>query len=111
MKLPEEVLIDAVCYRIEITDDVILVDDKACRADVDYNRARIRLSSKEDTLGDGRKAQVLMHEVVHAILYERDRDEREDEALVDALASGFVNLIRHNPGLMGFIYQTNTKGA
>ena len=100
----ESVLIDSATYRIEWTDEPIHVDGRVCRGDVDYNRARIRLSSREDILGEGQKVPVLMHEVVHAMLYERGRcKDAEDEDLVDALAAGFVNLVRQNPGLVQYI--------
>ena len=99
----ESVMIDAIRYRVEQTQDMILVDGCACRGEVDCNLARIRLSGDGEALGEGRKAQVLMHEVVHAMLYERGREECENEELMDALASGFVNLIRQNPELVQFI--------
>ena len=99
----ESVLIDTVRYRVEQTKETILVDGHACHGDVDYDQARIRLSCDGAMLGEGRKVQTLMHEIVHALLYERGRQEHENEELVDALASGFVNLIRENPGLMELI--------
>ena len=101
------VMVDAARYSVEKTFDTIIVDGRICNADVDYNRARIRLSGKADVLGEGREAQVLMHEIVHAMLHERARtEEAEDEELVDALAAGFVNLVRQNLELVEFIRQS-----
>lgn len=101
----ESVMIDAVRYRVEQTKETILVDGHACHGDVDYNQARIRLSCDGTVLGEGRRAQTLMHEIVHAVLFERGRQEHENEELVDVLASGFVNLIRQNPELMAIIWK------
>lgn len=101
----ESVMIDAVRYRVEQTKETILVDGHACHGDVDYNQARIRLSCDGTVLGEGRRAQTLMHEIVRAVLFERGRQEHENEELVDVLASGFVNLIRQNPELMAIIWK------
>ena len=103
--LIKSVMIDAVRYAVEETDEVILVDGRACRGSVDFNQADISLSIEKENMGDGRKPQTLMHEVMHALLYERGRDDWEDEELVDALASGVINLIRQNPELVEFIQE------
>lgn len=99
----ESVMIDAVRYRVEQTKETILVDGCVCHGDVDYDQARIRLSCDGTVLGEGRRAQTLMHEIVHAVLFERGREERENEELMDALASGIVKLVRQNPELVELI--------
>ena len=49
-----------------------------------------------------------MHEIIHAILFERGMPEAsEDEILVEELAKGVLNLIRSNPNLIELI----TNGA
>ena len=98
----EKILVDSVDYKVEYTDEVILVDGRHCIADIDYNTSKIRLSN--EIKDAGREARVLFHELVHAILYERGMDEeRKNENLVDELAAGIVNLIRHNPDLVSYI--------
>lgn len=97
----KSVMIDAVRYSVTKTDEPILVDNHLCRGDVDYNLARIRIAEKCD---DNRGLQVLMHEVMHALLYERGFVEKcEDEELVDELSKGVINLIRANRDLINII--------
>lgn len=97
----ETIKIDAVNYRVEETNDTIVVDGKECGAEVNYNTALIRVGN---VIGEGKKAKTLMHEVFHALLFERGLDEAsEDETLVNELASGTINLIRENPALVEYI--------
>ena len=106
----ESVMIDAVRYTVEETIEVILVDGQACRGSVDYNQATIKLSVDTENMGDGRKPQTLMHEVIHALLYERGRyEDGDNEELVDTLASGVINLIRQNPELVDLIQERQNK--
>lgn len=39
-------MVDSVEYEVEYTDEVILVDNLQCVADVNYNTAKIRLSDE-----------------------------------------------------------------
>lgn len=99
------VQIDSVNYRIEETDTPIIIERKECGGGVFYNDALIKVGNflKGDV-----KTKVLMHEIVHALLYERGMTEAsEDEILVEELAKSFINLIRSNPNLVKFI----TNGA
>ena len=97
----ENVQIDAANYRVTQTDETIIVGGAVCGGEVDYNAAHIRLGN---VLGESAKIKVLMHEIFHAMLYERGiSDEFQDEDLINALASGTVNLIRQNPALIKFL--------
>lgn len=99
----ESVMIDAVRYQVERTDATIVCDGHECGASVDYNTGIIQIRDSE-VVGRGTKARLLMHEIVHAVLFERGRrEEAENEELVDALAAGIVNLVRQNPELVEFI--------
>lgn len=100
----KNVLVDAVNYKVELTDEVLIVDGQEAGASVDYNLGLIKIRS-DKTVGEGVRAKILMHEVLHALLHERGMLEASnDESLVDELAAGFVNLIRTNPALIEFIY-------
>lgn len=102
----ESVMVDAVQYRVEQDGDTIVVDGQECGACVNYDGALIRIRDPA-SLDVGAQAKTLMHEIVHAILFERGRrEEFANEELVDALASGFVNLVRQNPDLIEFIQRT-----
>ena len=102
--MPEKILIDAVMYRVIQTQELLIVEGRECGAEVDYNAATIKISNAEKKVGNGSKAKVLMHEIIHAILHERRLfEESENEELVEEFAKGFVNLIRQNPNLIEFI--------
>ena len=92
--MPDKILVDAVTYQVIKTYDRLIVEGQECNATVDYNTATIRISQNADKIGEGNRAKVLMHEVVHAIL-------------------GFVNLIRQNPKLIDFIknFKIELEGA
>ena len=102
----ESVMVDAVRYRVEQDSEIIVVNGQECGACVNYDGALIRIRDPV-TLGVGAQAKTLMHEIVHAILFERGRrEDAENEDLIDAVASGFVNLVRQNPDLIEFIKAT-----
>ena len=97
----QNVLIDSVNYRIEETDEPIIIERKECGGGVFYNESLIKVGN---FLKGDAKTKVLMHEIIHAILFERGMSEAsEDEILVEELAKGFLNLIRMNPALISFI--------
>ena len=99
----KNVIIDSVNYTVEMTDDVILLDNQKCGAEVEYHKAMIRISND---IGEGAKPRFLMHEIFHALLHERGLyEESDNEKLVDELAAGVINLIRANPALVEFIIQ------
>ena len=79
------------------------VTKRECNAMVEYNTEQIKMLDGGN-IGEGNKAKLLMHEIVHAILFERGLTEHAgDEELVSELAAGFVNLVRANPQLMEFL--------
>ncbi|MBQ9486827.1 MAG: hypothetical protein IJU91_03360 [Selenomonadaceae bacterium] len=96
----ENVMIDTVNYRVTQTDETIIDGDAVCGGEVDFITSHIRLNN---ALGESAKIKVLMHEIFHAMLYERGMDDFQDEKLINALASGTVNLIRDNPELVDLL--------
>ena len=93
----DKVLIDSVPYRIDETDDPILLDGIQCGGKVDYNLGVIQLGKEYSVRG----LTILMHEIVHALMFERGiANEHNTEEVVDALAKGIVNLIRDNKSLI-----------
>lgn len=99
----KNVLVDAANYKIELTNEILIVDGQEAGATVEYNLGLIKIRN-DKVVGEGVRAKLLMHEVMHALLHERGLVEAsEDEQLVDALAAGVINLIRTNPALVDFI--------
>lgn len=96
-------MVDAVRYAIMRVKEPLLLEGCECNAMVEYNTAQIKML-EGGNIGDGNKAKLLMHEIVHALLFERGMSEAAaDEDLVSELAAGFVNLVRANPQLMEFL--------
>lgn len=101
----KNVQIDSVNYRIEETDTPIIIDRHECGGGVFYNESLIKVGN---FLKGDAKTKVLMHEIIHALLYERGMTEASaDEILVEELAKGVLNLIRSNLNLIELI----TTGA
>ncbi len=101
--MPESVMVDAVRYAIMRVKEPLLLEGRECNAMVEYNTAQIKILEGRN-IGDGNKAKLLMHEIVHALLFERGMSEAAaNEDLVSELAAGFVNLVRANPQLMDFL--------
>ena len=101
--MPESVMIDAVRYAVLRVKEPLILDGRACNAVVEYNTAQIKMLAEGD-IGDGNAAKLLMHEIVHAVLFERGLTEQAtDEELVSELAAGFVNLVRANPPLIAYL--------
>ena len=97
----KNVQIDSVNYRVEETDTPIIIERKECDGGVFYNESLIKVG--HFLQGDA-KTKVLMHEIIHAVLFERGMSEAaEDEILVEELAKSFINLIRVNPNLIELI--------
>ena len=108
MDMPSVVVIDAVEYRVNQNDEVMLNENhQEIIGDVDCNKALIRIGSNAN--GEGRKPQTLMHEIVHALMFERGIDGLDDENTVDSLASGIINMIRYNPRLVDYVKRSDAE--
>lgn len=93
----KEIKIGGVIYEIE--DAANLRGDKDQQLDgwIRYGPAKILLSSE---MGGQRRRVVLWHEVLHGIMTQAGYD-KHDEALIDALAYGIVQVLQDNPILVG----------
>ena len=101
----DTVRIDALTYKVSETKEPIIIDNRETRGKIEYNSAEIVISDREETCSNDRKAAVLMHEIVHGIIYERGLMSQVDdsEMLCDEFSSAFIGLIRDNPKLIDFI--------
>ena len=68
----------------------------------------IALSSTEDNISH---ANTLIHEVLHAIIYQWgiDLDDKEEEKICNTIANGLTTVFVDNPSLLSYI-QKNLKG-
>lgn len=107
--LPKQILIDSVLYDVDFTDGPIICKGIDSRGSCDFNKAKILISS--ENAGEGRFLQILMHEVMHALLYERGLEKDcDNEVLVEQLASGISVLMMDNPMLVDYIMRWSRGG-
>lgn len=103
-EFPTAVQIDMIRYGIEMSETPVLLDGRECGGMIEYNNARILISAK--AIRGERVKQVLMHEIVHGLLHERQIEEliKEDrlEDFVDALSRTLVGFLRDNPKMIEF---------
>jgi hypothetical protein len=68
----------------------------------------IALSSTEDNISH---ANTLIHEVLHAIIYQWgiDLDDKEEEKICNTIANGLTTVFVDNPSLLSYL-QKNLKG-
>lgn len=100
----ENVMVDAVNYKIQLSDGPIYISGNEAAGYTDFNVGIIDLR-REAALSNG-GARLLMHEVIHALMYERGlKDDTYNEQIVDTVAAGVVNLIRQNPDLVRLIVE------
>jgi hypothetical protein len=70
--------------------------------DVSYDQETIRIVESN---GPQHRAIHLMHEIIHAVLYQAGKiSEQADESLVVALSYGLTDLIRDNPELVALLW-------
>jgi hypothetical protein len=76
-------------------------DGKVCDGDISYSMAEIRVAVKNkskqyiDT--------VLLHEIVHGILYEFNIKIPEEENFTEGFAKGLYQVLKDNPKLVEYI--------
>ena len=91
-RLPKQVKVSGVVYSVSIAEESIIVDDKACIASINYDGAKIRISSECRP-----KRLSLWHEIIHAIAHDRMIALTEEQ--VEALARGVYQVLGDNPDL------------
>ena len=100
--LPEKILIGCYDYNIEVTSDILLVDNRKCKGLIEYEKQLIRISASPE-ISEQSREQTLWHEIVHAIInYRRvNYGGADEETFVDELATGLYLLCKSNGLLPG----------
>jgi hypothetical protein len=100
--LPEKVTIGCYDYDVQLTDEVLLVDNRKCSGLIDYNKKVIKISN-EDMFSEQSREQTLWHEIVHGIINYRavGYGKEDEETFVDELATGLYLLCKQNGLLPG----------
>jgi len=98
------VMVDAVRYKVETVDGPLYISGNEAAGYTDFNVGRISLRREAAESNGG--ARLLMHEVIHALMYERGlKEDTYNEQVVDTVAAGVVNLMRQNPDLVRLIVE------
>jgi len=96
--MKDKVKVGIFTYTISEVDGPIVLNGRECDGVVVYDDLKIEILKDRAPM---KKLQTLAHEIVHAIVREHYIDLREDntEKTVDALATGFLQVILDNPNL------------
>lgn len=97
-----KVRIDAFEYEVFLIKspcEELVIDNNVAIGSVHYDTKRIYIS---DSLGDQARQCTLIHEVIHALVTERDiRDEKAiSEEFTEAFSRGLMMLMADNPNIM-----------
>lgn len=106
--IPEKVRIGCFEYKVIRTSDILVVDGRQCKGKIDYEKNEIYIWDTGDH-GEQSKEQTFWHEIVHAIIHERNfsLSKADEETSVDELATGIYSLMKDNDLLPG---QRTPKG-
>ena len=97
MIIPSDVKVGNFVYTVDVTDEVITLDNMVCSGLCDSHTQTITLDNK---LTQQNKERVFLHELVHAICFDKELHFGEaTENVVDALAKGLHGVIIDNPNL------------
>jgi hypothetical protein len=95
MQLPETVRVAGITYNVHQNKDEVL-EARGLGGECDYMRTTITLRSNYP---DQMRAQVFIHEMVHAMLYRTGLENKEiynDEDLIRPLANVLFQVLRDN---------------
>jgi hypothetical protein len=98
MQIPKRVRIGGIDYAIKHVPRLVSADGDLCNGLFDSNRSVIELNS-ENELSQGRIEQVLIHEILHGIVFTTGLNLEDEEITVNVLAKGLYQVIKDNPQL------------
>ena len=98
MQRPKRVRIGGIDYTIKHVPRLVSADGDLCNGLFDSNRSVIELNS-ENELSQGRIEQVLIHEILHGIVFTTGLNLEDEETTVNVLAKGLYQVIKDNPSL------------
>ena len=98
MQIPKRVRIGGIDYTIKHVPRLVSADGDLCNGLFDSNRSVIELNSEND-LSQGRIEQVLVHEILHGIVFTTGLNLEDEEITVNVLAKGLYQVIKDNPQL------------
>ena len=94
VNIPNIVRIGSCDYKVEQTDNTLVLENKVCYGVIDYDKHLIEL--KRD-LGDKQQMELtFLHELFHGMVRERGLELDNEELVVDELAKVLHQVIRDN---------------
>jgi hypothetical protein len=100
VELPAEIKVGGLVFTVEVVRDLKSAD-KACHGTMDWNRQRICLDaempSKEFV------ANIVIHELMHALWQYYDLPTKYEETSVFRLSNGLSAVLKDNPELFNYI--------
>lgn len=78
MSIPIQVKIGGMLYDVQVTNEVLLLDNRQCKGLIDYEHQSIKIA--DETVHSEQSQQVTFwHELIHAFVYERQLEWPEDK--------------------------------
>lgn len=105
-EIPADILIDVISYTVKTAPTVVNGNNgnEFVAGQINHRHGIIELSTDRS---EGNLKQVLMHEVVHGIIHNRNLEKNINpeymETIVDELSKGFIQVVRDNPALISYI--------
>jgi len=99
LNILKQVRIGSMDYKVELTDETIIVDHRECFGNINYYDKTIEINTtSQDIQG---QELTLLHEIFHGVVYERNfkYNVNDDESITEELARGLHQLIKDNPKL------------
>jgi len=98
----KKVTIGCFDYDVIETDEILIINGRECKGQIDYNKHEIKISNKE-TQDRQSKEQTLWHEIIHGIIDYRaiDPQKADTETLVEELALALYGMCKSNLLLPG----------
>jgi hypothetical protein len=90
-----QIVIGPISYRVVHIEE-LASDTGRLHGDIDFSKCRIRLDAGDDPQ---RQHQTLWHEALHGILWGAGHRDDHNEAQIEALAHGIIQVLRDNPQL------------
>lgn len=93
MKIPESVRINGIEYPVEYVADL---NDGAhiCNGRIYFNTCKIHLNP--DTQGYEKQCVTLLHEILHALLFNGRIELNNEEEVVEVLSNGLYQVLQDN---------------
>lgn len=93
--VPESIKVGGILYKIDLTDETLVLNSQECRGAIDYENQVIKINNSRQ--GSQGVELTFCHELIHAIRYERNLDWGDkDELYTEELGRGLYQVLKDN---------------